>query len=87
MALLGSLGWAPTAALAQTSALTASSSSYQQTIALQEGWNLVSLRVSPEAPDVEGLLAPYADDIVLVRDLTGADLYGPRGAEPVGFVG
>jgi hypothetical protein len=72
MALLGSLGWAPMAALAQTSTPTASSSSYQQTIELQEGWNLVSLRVSPETPDVEELLATYADEIVLVRDLTGA---------------
>ena len=28
--------------------------------------------MSPETPDVEELLAPYADEIVLVRDLTGA---------------
>ena len=48
----------------------ASSTSYQQTISLEEGWNLVSLRVAPDVPAVEELLGPYVDEILMVKNLT-----------------
>ncbi|MCS3678756.1 hypothetical protein GGP72_002981 [Salinibacter ruber] len=47
-----------------------------QHIALEEGWNLISSRLVPDAPSMEAVFAPIADAVKVVRGPSGA-VYKP----------
>lgn len=54
----------------------ADTGSASQTIELQQGWNLVSLRLVPDEIDMESIFSDVASDIELVKNAQG-DVYSP----------
>ena len=56
----------------------------QQTIALQEGWNLISSYVAPQDSSIESVFASVQDEVVIVKDEVG-QIYAPQeGIDQIG---
>lgn len=58
-----------------------------QSVTLDEGWNLVSFFVAPDDPTLEELLAPYEDEIVLVKELSGHSFMASTDLDQIGTWG
>jgi len=55
-----------------------------QHIALEEGWNLISSRLVPDAPSMEAVFAPIADAVEVVRSPSGAVYKPSDGTNTIG---
>jgi hypothetical protein len=55
-----------------------------QTIAIQQGWNYISSRILPIAPDMADVFAGIADDIVIVKDNSGKSYLPGFGINQIG---
>lgn len=66
----------PSASSLQSVEQTPTAPADTQHIALEEGWNLISSRLVPDAPSMEAVFAPIADAVKVVRGPSGA-VYKP----------
>ena len=55
-----------------------------QTLDLDEGWNTVSLTVTPDNPDIEAMFSGVVGDVVLVQNNTGQIYYPEFGINDIG---
>ncbi|WP_263810426.1 hypothetical protein [Salinibacter pepae] len=55
-----------------------------QHIALEEGWNLISSRLVPDAPSMEAVFAPIADAVKVVRGPSGTVYKPSDGTNTIG---